>query len=286
MKDQIYMDDSEFNAAHYYFNQIIYPESYQHILEIILLRKKPFLNDIEYQNLVKNSMAMFSISRFYGKTYSGSREYAQIGNRIEIICFNDFNEPELSKLLDGPFNSFQELKSAFNVFLEAVENQNIIDFYSQDDNSQYDESNCDKREELDDDFENEDISSCKGEYGTYYFGKLKKNDLQMYPEEMKSSIAKKLSIDEKSIWEIVDTEIVYNIYRFEPYSGEKVMKSAGERFFAKVGDKWQMIYNDNFGEPELGKELIKSFDSETDLVEEIRFFIDSIGDEPLVSSQL
>lgn len=274
MTRQNYMDDSELNEIHYYFNQVTHPESYQNILEIILLRKRSDFNDSDYQNLVRNSIAVATITKFRGLRHLGERVYARIGNKIEMICVNDFEVFELSKLLDGPFDTFQELKLAYNEFLERLEDQNIIDFLSQETNL-IDSDLKHETEEIQDESDNFELTSSKGDFGSYWFYKMGKDSIFFHLNEHESEIAKMLNIPESKIYEIINANTIYNIQRYRFNSGE--FKTLGERSFAKVGDKWVMIYNFNFGEPELSLDIKGPFDSEENLISKITDFINSVG---------
>lgn len=118
------------------------------------------------------------------------------------------------------------------------------------------------------------IESCLGEYGIYTLYKPKKDEIEEFckSEEYVQKVAEWLGIEKKSVWDIVDTEIVYIIYRCFN------IKVEGERYYAKVGKKWKIILSDDFGEPELSKNIDGPFDSAKDLLMAFEYFIQSIED--------
>lgn len=271
MKVKINTLGHEFSEEHYYFNQIIHTESYKDIIRTILSRKKPFLDDADYQFLVNNSIPIFTISKFHGKTFLGERIYAQIGNMVEMICINDFGEHKLSKILDGPFFTFQEIWVAFNAFVEAIKSRSINDKMQSNDNL-----SDDNEREIDE--LNEGINSCMGEFGYYYYEKIENFDHLKHIKDIKPFILKRLNIKEEYLWTLINVETVHVIWRFV-YTQSEENESVGERVFAKVGDNWKIIYDYNFRENEYSEPLSQTFDSEEELVYKIKDFIYSYGYE-------
>jgi hypothetical protein len=142
------------------------------------------------------------------------------------------------------------------------------------------------------------ISSKYGYYGIYTLHKMDREEIEdffscgLYLTE----IAKQLGIEENSVYNAVDNEVIYSISRNIKegggYNSEEELRIAlrealqyweGRRCFAKVGDKWMMIVSgddetggEEFGEPELSELVDCPFGSEKELLEALHDFIYSI----------
>jgi hypothetical protein len=266
-----YMDDSEIGSTHYYFNQVAYPKSYNHLIELILQRRFPNINESEFKNIVKRCFAIATISKFFGNRFLGDKVYAFIDGKIELIGVGNFEEPELENILNGPFYTFEELKSAYNEFLEKLTIINYCEFI---------ESQSGPYEVIDDEINDKELEfdlgslymeRFEGENEKYSYYSLNRDQTLMHLTKYQSEIAKFLNIPENEIYENIDLENIRYIGRFRIENDNCILE--GIRYYGKYLRKWIMIYDYNFKEPEGSISITGPFKSISELKRKFEYFI-------------
>jgi len=139
------------------------------------------------------------------------------------------------------------------------------------------------------------ISSEYGRYGMCTLHKMEREEIEDFFswDYIITEVAKQLGIEENSVYNAVDNEVIYSLSQKIKGGGgynsaeelriglrEALRYYDSRRCYGKVGDKWKMIENDDeyskFGEPDQNKLIDGPFDTEKDLLEALHEFIYSI----------
>lgn len=131
ISEEEFLKDPTISGEYYCFSEVYNPQFYTDELNSFLLILKPYLNEEQYQNIVRNSKVMYCLYPHYlldddienDGSETKERIYAVVDNNFELIVSDDFGEPEFSKLTDGPFYSLQDLLSAVSNFINLIDDK-------------------------------------------------------------------------------------------------------------------------------------------------------------------
>jgi hypothetical protein len=90
-------------------------------MTLYLIKQRSQISVGDFRNLVDNTEYIYTINRISGLgQWLGGRDYVRIGNKWVMFSSHKFGEPSLNTLLEGPFDSVQDLLMSVSIFCSSV----------------------------------------------------------------------------------------------------------------------------------------------------------------------